>query len=67
MKLNRLLVCVCVCGGAGGGARVSDHAVGGDNERKHYAKEEDHFLPDNKIKQISLQISQGRVTEKEEL
>lgn len=46
---------------------MSDHVVGGDNERKCYAKEEDHFSPDNKIKQISLQISQGRVTEKEEL
>lgn len=47
---------------------MSEHAVGGDSERKHYAKAEDDLLPDHniKLKQV-FKLSKGRVIEKAEL
>lgn len=47
---------------------MSERAVGGDSERKHYAKAEDDLLPDRniKLKQV-FTVSEGRVIEKAEL
>lgn len=47
---------------------MSEHAVGGDSERKHYAKAEADLLPDHNTKHNQVfKLSEGRVIEKAEL